>query len=526
MAQLFRFHRMSLAISILFWSGVSSALATFVEIKDPNDTQASDINFGVIRGSSPYHTSTQYLEVTHTGASYRKIYIYTDNNAAFGISDPGLVSQEGWKAIPMVFQNYLSKPPENSVLFSASNANDWSAVLDQSNPDFASLKETSALIVPGPGNMSFVYLGIQVPLGEQVNGAYNTNIVFEDWSDAEEVDGPIVAHNSPQSLIVVPNESVGFLLTMEEYSGLETYGVRYRIEGDAQPYEESAGTTPQQEGSIYTGSVELDPSFRLLPGGVLEYYFVAKDIYINVTETLPIRMNLVSHRGTASIDYKAAGGTVNVAVGDPRHPGVQVTFPAGSLRSDGTLTVALKESASYPAVGGSLAARVVQVGPDDPGLLRPATLSIPYLDRDDDGKEDTIGAEESGLRLYWHDGFAWRYVGGQVDPNGNTVRVSVSRFGVYGVFPNGGLTADTVRPLERILTPSQGNNALIFNTSVDAGPFDIEIFDVRGSVVRTLHNVNVWDGRDDSGNRVESGTYVYRFEGQGITLSGMIAVVR
>ncbi|MBL8024646.1 MAG: hypothetical protein JNK54_10280 [Elusimicrobia bacterium] len=154
-------------------------------------------------------------------------------------------------------------------------------------------------------------------------------------------------------------------------------------------------------------------------------------------------------------------------------------------------------------------------------------LLLPYLDQDSDGNVDGLGTKETDLRLFWYDGFEWRYVGGMVDPETNQLRAHVSRLGQYALFPFAGSpTAEDIRPKEKILTFNGKNRVLTFDTSVSDGPFDIEIFDVRGNSVRKIHNDRSWDGRDGGGNRVESGTYVYRFEGQGITLTGMIAVVR
>lgn len=520
-----------LVAAIVLWVGTSPALATFIKIKNDPATyvQSGSIDFGVIKGSSPFNTSTQYLEITHAGVDFRRIYIYTDNKAAFGVSSPGVVNIDDGHTIPMVQRNFITEPPAKSVNFSVSNASEWSPVIDRSNSDFETQKELSALIVPGSGNLSWVYLGIQVPLGTKVKGSYAANVILEDWSDAEEVNGPAVEFVSPQSLIVIPNESVGFFLTMEEYSGLETYSVHYKTGIDpAEVYQESVGSPPKQEGAFYKGEVELDSSYRLSTPGVLTYYFTAKDIYVNISETKLYSMNLVSQNGVASVPYTVAGGTFGVAVGDPRRPGVEVVFPAGSLRSGGALAVGNKDPNSFPLLNGNMAARVFEIGPENPGLLRPAALALPYLDIDSTpGVEDKTGAKEGDLRLYWYDGFAWRYVGGQVDPVGNRVRASVSRFGVYGVFPTGGnLTAEIVRPLERILTFHGDNAALNFNTTIDDGPFDIEIFDVRSNVVRKLRNINSWDGRDEGGNRVESGTYIYRFEGQGLVVTGMVAVAR
>ncbi len=55
-------------------------------------------------------------------------------------------------------------------------------------------------------------------------------------------------------------------------------------------------------------------------------------------------------------------------------------------------------------------------------------------------------------------------------------------------------------------------------TMVAAGVAEIVVYDVRGRLVRTLvsgrvsagYNEVVWDGRDDSGNRVASGVYLYQ----------------
>lgn len=191
------------------------------------------------------------------------------------------------------------------------------------------------------------------------------------------------------------------------------------------------------------------------------------------------------------------------------------------------MTIGLKDPASAPLLDGHTPARVYAMGPEDVLFNRPVSVLFPYSDKNNDDREDRTGAKEADLRVFWNDGFAWRYVGGTVDPANNQVRANVTHLGEFGLFPYlGSSQEDLVRPLERILSSTPGHDVLRFNTTVAEGPFDIEIFDVRGSSVRKIHNVPEWDGRDESGKRVESGTYVYRFEGQGITLTGMIAVAR
>jgi hypothetical protein len=513
---------------VLAWGWASVSRASFFRVVDPaTDRPAESINFGDkdgnLTGGSPYHTSNQYLEITHTGKDFRKIYVYTDNQAAYGVAGSGLINTEGSPAIPLSFKNYTEKPVNSTVQFTAADVGVWPVLLDRSVNDFDVQKENSLKVSAGPLNLSWVYLGIEVPLGIRPGGNYKANIVIEDFSTAAEVDPPLVKFEQMDGLILMNSDPVGIYLTMEDVSGVEKYSGFYRMQGTSN-FQKTEGDPPDQiTAFVWEGAVEMDPSFRL-DSGVLEYYFEAQDIYVNAVKT-PTYATKVFLRGeTAEVEY-AAGKTSRVGLGDMRRPGLEVQFPDGSVRSPGTLSVRVVDAQTLMK-GNMVAAQVVEVGPRDPGLTRPVTLSVPFLDEDGDGKEDTTGSKISNLKLYWHDGFAWRYVGGQVDPQRNQVKASVSRFGTYGVFPDSGVSADSVRPLERILTFNQGNAELIFNTSIQKGPFDIEIYDVRGVVVRKLHNINSWDGRDDGGSRVESGTYVYRFEGQGITLSGMIAVVR
>jgi hypothetical protein len=66
------------------------------------------------------------------------------------------------------------------------------------------------------------------------------------------------------------------------------------------------------------------------------------------------------------------------------------------------------------------------------------------------------------------------------------------------------------------------------------GRAEIRIYDVRGRLVRTLvdeqrpagHQILRWDGRDDDGREVASGTYFYRLSAPGVNESRKMVVVR
>ena len=518
--------------AVLFSLG-GSAWGLSVVIHDPHSDRPEKIDFGVLSSTVVYHTAPQYLEVTHPDLPFRRIYLYSDNNAGFGTAQEGLVSTATAGAFyPLYFQNYKTKPV--SVSYTASDAAAWPPLADRSSSGFVAQKDQVARLYPGDNFTSWVYLGLQIRPENRGRGGFGARLVVEDWSDYDDVVGPAIQNTMMNDLIMVAGIPVGVSATLQDQNIISGYTFNYRMEDGPPGYIQVKGENPasiQAEAGgdpfHWKAEVVLDPLTLRAPG-ILDYYFTAVDTFTNISTSTLYRTNLIPQSSAASLPYSPGTGSVGIAIGDLRWPGLQLQFPAGSLTSSGNITVKLKDAAQSSPMGGQKPARVVQLGPDSLTFAHPATLLLPYLDQNADGKEDGTGVKETDLRVFWFDGFDWRYVGGTVNPDTNQVRVNVTHLGEFGLFAySGELMADLVRPKERILTFNYPNDLLRF-TGLDAaqGSYDIEIFDIRGSSVRKLHNSPDWDGRDENGTKVESGTYVYRFNGQGLTLSGMVAVAR
>jgi hypothetical protein len=73
-------------------------------------------------------------------------------------------------------------------------------------------------------------------------------------------------------------------------------------------------------------------------------------------------------------------------------------------------------------------------------------------------------------------------------------------------------------------------NTVISVNLVDNGNYTLRIYDALGNVVRTWENVTsgaiVWDGRDDSGFKVNQGVYVYRLTGDNLSVSKKLVISR
>jgi hypothetical protein len=100
-----------------------------------------------------------------------------------------------------------------------------------------------------------------------------------------------------------------------------------------------------------------------------------------------------------------------------------------------------------------------------------------------------------------------------------------------------GVEAGAAPPLARLLRnyPNPFNPAtkIVFRIDRDAQA-SLRVFDVRGRLVRTLVDSYLaagqrtveWDGRDDSGHSVASGTYYMRLEGGGSYASKTINLLK
>jgi hypothetical protein len=153
---------------------------------------------------------------------------------------------------------------------------------------------------------------------------------------------------------------------------------------------------------------------------------------------------------------------------------------------------------------------------------------------------------------------SWILLNGSIDPVNNYITVAINHFSEYDVFAlMRGLQAPPawvpleLKDLHTYPNPWRADlsSGATFNSSADSTctgniTVDIEIYDIRGKIVRRLPpstgdcGVNklapavlaTWDGRNNSGSRVASGVYLYILKArdavQNKTYKGKLSVVR
>lgn len=234
--------------------------------------------------------------------------------------------------------------------------------------------------------------------------------------------------------------------------------------------------------------------------------------------------------------FGVAGGRFLLRDGNPADGETSLDIPRGLL--SGVTAITLDELPSNdPTIPGGLSQvyRVYRIDADKRVENASMVLSLLYPDFEypagQDGTVDGTTTPESKVGIAWFDGFIWRPLGGTVNAQSNLVSAKIGSFGYYAVGPFLAPSAEDRRPMQKIITPN-GDGKNDFAEFLFAGVVDnikIEIFDMSGHRMRTLYsavNTQGWDGRDDSGDVVESGVYIYQYKFEGKMVSGLVAVAK
>ena len=293
-------------------------------------------------------------------------------------------------------------------------------------------------------------------------------------------------------------------------------------------------------------------------GGTVYYRLDSTDL--NTTKTIslpssdPTQYYSVPVNASMQAYIPSSGGDATFPTGILNSNGLgylndDVSFPA----EDGPLTVTITPlsllgsfsnlvppTANNRYALGSLYPQVYSVTtvPDRPSLPYPAKFSFWYATSALSAAvaSPSFGVSpsaESSLQFFTYDPVRgeWRPAASTQDVLNHTFSTQVMYTGssspsLFGIFPSVAIAPQDFRPAQRIITPNGDgiNDTLDFgNLGSDA---TIDIYDIRGRRVRHLAGAFSWDGRDDSGNIVPSGVYIYQYELNGQRVSGVVAVAK
>lgn len=151
------------------------------------------------------------------------------------------------------------------------------------------------------------------------------------------------------------------------------------------------------------------------------------------------------------------------------------------------------------------------------------------------------GVTPDQLSLFWNNGVSFVKVGGTHDAAARTIGLRTAFLGEYQLRISAAATSlslDRGNVYPRLITPNgDGLNDRVFFILENPNDAAVrgEILDPDGRSVATLPDPSatsgigttlVWDGRDDHGNVVPGGVYIYKIEGEGNSFTGTVGVAR
>lgn len=280
---------------------------------------------------------------------------------------------------------------------------------------------------------------------------------------------------------------------------------------------------------------QIEPT--ILKAGSLEYRITAQrlptgDVVRYPIDGTPVRVGVDA---SASNVIGPDGGRIVVPDGNPNDGQSSLSIPARVFSAPTTVSlneVPLNHPTIPPTTGIPNPVSVYRL---DPQLQSNSNLNITLKYPDfifpfgQDGKIDGSEDPEYVASLAWWDGFEWRKIRGQLDPDSNTITSQVGFFQFLAIIPSGAAAASSYKPSEKVITPNgDGINDTAMFSFGSSQTLSVKIFDMSGHRIRDVSGTGnlSWDGRDTSGKIVESGVYIYQYDLDGETVSGLIAVVK
>jgi hypothetical protein len=160
-----------------------------------------------------------------------------------------------------------------------------------------------------------------------------------------------------------------------------------------------------------------------------------------------------------------------------------------------------------------------------------ATIWIPYEDRNpNDGVVDGTEIKEDTLKVFFWNGRAWvRDFDTVVDAINNLCKINTTHLTTFGIFSMIAQNLENVVVYPNPFKPSKGHIKIRFEGLTEN--VTIRIYNIAGELVKSEENIITgffdWDVKNDSGEKVASGVYIYVItDDEGRIKKGKIAIIR
>jgi len=521
------------------------------------------ITFDVAQPTDTFKIANEYVELfyqPYDGMSQLpqkpqwRVDLFTNNPSPTyfgndGKIKTGLVNTNGELNIPVWWVSSTSTFASADIQISTSsdNLSDWKYLKDVGEADWSTAYLNSYTMIQSQGSpISISSQTKNIFFEANFVGAsavtYNTNVWFEIYQVAD-FKAPTIIHDAIRKIAGYGN-ILRFRANVQDDQEVLCATVCYKI--DSGPWV-VANMTALPGGSVTNKDFEYTVNQADFQSATkIYYYIIAQDgaanesYWNNKTQANPEEITVTSNSSfIATLD-----GKLVVPDGNPDDGNTMIDIPSGALLVPVDITITQKDVNSVPQrsfgnIDKDRPFMVFEFSPEGLHFAKPVKLTILYLDVDNDDKVELPDGTETNikpedLKICSYDGFEWRLIGGILDKQNHTLSVYIDHFSFYAIFAQGAMSAADYRPKEKIITPAtiDGINDYAGFDGLNGSDFSIKIYDINGRKIRTINSPDMprWNGKDDSGNIVESGAYIYQFkadvDGNMKLISGTVIVAK
>ncbi|MDI6735493.1 MAG: carboxypeptidase regulatory-like domain-containing protein [bacterium] len=329
----------------------------------------------------------------------------------------------------------------------------------------------------------------------------------------------------------------------------------YTVEGEKPEKVELRGS-----GSNFTGQMYIEST---TPEGTATFHYYAVDesgsvsTHIEYGQEFVIDTTIYADEGGQVSNRDGAGArvsrgalpvAVNITITSPQSPG----GPQRSLANNLSLPLEINDIPYVPLLDSmrQFCAQIDGKQPPHRGRrvstlnevvdeIKGVTISLPYLDQDQDGIVDNVMLDEESLKILQLRNGSWEVIEDcEIDKERNIVSAQVSAFTTFML-----TGAKVIVSVENIISypnpwyPERDNYVKITFIPLNSQP-KVYIYNIAGELVRTLRDGQEiistgqgymeasWDGKNDSGSTVSYGVYIYVVECNKGTKKGKIGIIR
>lgn len=357
-----------------------------------------------------------------------------------------------------------------------------------------------------------------VPLGPKITHAPLTQFAYPNQPMRFQATIPAPAGETLSDLTLFwrPKGSSGFSSTVSTKSKT----------GDTYLFEISSGNV-NPPGIDYYIQAKSNSGVTVVPNGAPASFFTVNilgtvvqpvDSSKDATVILPSEQGAL---GTTSLFIPAFAlpgsksiGIESKTLGDIIADGQQPAAPTSEITN--TEPAAIYDLYTLDAAGNKISV----------SFSKKATLTLRYFQ----STIDSVGLDAARLRVYRWSGTNWIRLGGTVDTQKQVVMVQTDHLSRYALFETStDFLSQTSSKLKQVVRstffPHLGEVLEFVVDSPPAGT-SLNIYTAKGSPVRSLTDTLIWDGKNDSGDTVESGLYIYQLQLEGKKISGSCVIVR